>query len=102
MCVLQAQSTPLHYAADNNKLNCVKLLCDKGASLDAKNIVSLYSVMMLYVCKMCLFNNYVYHCILNWIFKLGYFVFNIMNVAHTLRTNIVQYNMLCFLKKCFY
>ena len=40
MCVLQYQNTALHYAAGNSEVDCIKLLCDAGATVDAKNRVS--------------------------------------------------------------
>ena len=40
MCVLQYQETALHIAAEHNKLDCIKHLCDAGATVDAKSGVS--------------------------------------------------------------
>ena len=40
MCVLQYQQTALHIAAWYNKVDCIKLLCDAGAIVDAKDNVS--------------------------------------------------------------
>ena len=40
MCVLQDKHTALHCAAVDNKVDCIKLLCDSGATVDAKNKVS--------------------------------------------------------------
>ena len=40
MYVLQDQETALHYAADYGKNDCVKLLLDRGATVDAKDDVS--------------------------------------------------------------
>ena len=40
MCVLQYQHTALHFAAIYNEVDCIKLLCDAGATVDAKDNVS--------------------------------------------------------------
>lgn len=41
VCVLQYQWTPLHRAAAGNNVNCIKILCDAGATvlLDDKDEV---------------------------------------------------------------
>ena len=40
MCVLQDQETALYIAAIYNEVDCIKLLCDAGATVDVKDKVS--------------------------------------------------------------
>ena len=40
VCVLQAQKTPMHDAANSGKVEIIKMLKDNGAAVDAKTTVS--------------------------------------------------------------